>query len=271
MFKTRALTTILILPLFIVALLWLDPLYWGLLVYMMILFGAWEWADMAGFNKPQALLYIMLFSALILPILFFNPLWGGIFNVCMIILAAIFWIVFVPLWLKFQFVIRHKAWLALLGVIAILPTWFALATIHQSSPVLLLMLLAAVWIADIAAYLIGKRFGKNKLAPRISPGKTWEGAYAAMMAVALYACGLSWWLHMGGEFVMLLLAVAVFSIIGDLFESLVKRQSGVKDSGDIFPGHGGMLDRVDGVLAALPVANFIFIIPLLMMLATHHA
>lgn len=271
MFKTRALTTLLILPLFIAALLLLPPLYWGLLVYMMVLFAAWEWADMAAFNKPQALMYILLFSAFILPILFFNPMWGGILNISLIIIAALFWIIFVPIWLKFQFIIRNKWLLALLGLIAILPTWFAVATIHQSSQVLLLVLLATVWIADIAAYLIGKRFGKNKLAPHISPGKSWEGAYAALMAVALYACGLSWWLHMGGDFVIILLAVAVFSIVGDLFESLIKRQAGVKDSGNLLPGHGGILDRIDGVLAALPVANFILLIPFLMMLTSHHA
>lgn len=132
------------------------------------------------------------------------------------------------------------------------------------------MVLAAIWIADIAAYLIGKRFGKNKLAPNISPGKTWEGVYGAFAAVGLYACLISWWQHMTGSFVMLMLMVTVFSVIGDLFESLVKRQANIKDSGDLLPGHGGVLDRIDGVLAALPMVNFILLIPFLMMLLSQH-
>ena len=123
---------------------------------------------------------------------------------------------------------------------------------------------------QISAYLVGKRFGKNKLAPNISPGKTWEGVYGALAAVALYACVISWWQHMTGSFVMMMLAVTVFSIVGDLFESLIKRQAGLKDSGNLLPGHGGVLDRIDGVLSALPVVNFILLIPFLMMLWSRH-
>lgn len=270
MFKTRLLTTLIILPAFIAALIFLPPVYWHIFVYFAVLFAAWEWADMAHFNKPQALIYIMLFSAIILPIALFEPAWGGLVNLVAIVSAAIFWIIFVPIWLRFQFVIRHKAWLAVLGLFAILPVWFAMVTLHQISQLLLLILLAGVWIADIAAYLVGKRFGKNKLAPNISPGKTWEGVYGALAAVALYACVISWWQHMTGSFVMMMLAVAVFSIVGDLFESLIKRQAGLKDSGNLLPGHGGVLDRIDGVLSALPVVNFILLIPFLMMLWSRH-
>ncbi len=270
MFKTRLLTTLIILPAFIAAMISLPPLYWHLLMYFAVMFAVWEWADMAYFNKAQALIYLMLFSAIILPIAMFSPGWGGIVNLIAIVSSAVFWVIFVPIWLKFQFTIRHKAILALLGVLAILPVWFALVTLHQISQLLLLMVLAAIWIADIAAYLIGKRFGKNKLAPNISPGKTWEGVYGAFAAVGLYACLISWWQHMTGSFVMLMLMVTVFSVIGDLFESLVKRQANIKDSGDLLPGHGGVLDRIDGVLAALPMVNFILLIPFLMMLLSQH-
>ncbi len=266
MFKTRLLTTLVILPSFLAALIFLPQLYWHLFIYFAVLLAAWEWADIAYFNKPQALLYLMLFSIIILPIAMFSPSWGGLVNLIAIVCAAIFWIIFVPIWLKLQFIIRHKAWLAVLGLVSILPVWFAMVTLHQINQFLLLILLAGIWVADIAAYLVGNRFGKNKLAANISPGKTWEGVYGALAAVALYACIISWWKHMTGSFVMMMLVVAVFSIIGDLFESLIKRQAGLKDSGTLLPGHGGVLDRIDGILSALPVVNFILLIPFLMML-----
>ena len=270
MFKTRLLTTLIILPAFIASLIFLPPLYWYLLAYFAVLCAAWEWADIAHFNKPQALCYLMVFSAFILPIPFFLPSWGGLLNLIAITLSAVFWIVFVPIWLKMQFKIRNKLWLGLIGLLAIMPVWFALVTLHEVSQLLLLIFLAAVWVADIAAYLVGKRFGKNKLAPNISPGKTWEGVYGALAAGALYACAISWWQHMTGNFVLMILVVVIFSIIGDLFESLVKRQAGIKDSGDLLPGHGGVLDRIDGVLSALPIVNFILLIPTLMVLWSRH-
>lgn len=271
MFKTRLLTTALLLPAFIAALLYLPELYWGLLVYFGVLCAAWEWADMAYLNKPQALIYLMVFSAIILPILMFAPAWGGMVNLLAISLSALFWILFVPIALKWQFSLRHRGVLAFIGILAIVPVWFALFTLHQINPLLLLTLLGAVWIADIVAYLVGARFGKHKLAPNISPGKTWEGVYGALAAVAIYACVISWTQHLGGDFVVLMLLIVVLSILGDLFESLVKRQAGVKDSGQLLPGHGGVLDRIDGVLSAMPVVNFILLIPFLIQILNSHA
>ena len=267
MFKTRLLTTAIILPIFIAALIFLPPLYWAILVYLIVLLAAWEWADMAHFNKAQAMLYIGVFSALILPVIFFAGSWAGLLNLAISSVAFLFWLIFVPVWLKFKFRMRNKWLLALIGLIVIAPVWFALIALD---PISQLILLATVWIADIAAYLVGKRFGKHQLAPNISPGKTWEGFYGALAAVAIYACLLSWGLHMGGNFVIMLLIVAAFSVLGDLFESLIKRQAGVKDSGDLLPGHGGVLDRVDGGLAALPIVNFLQLMPLLWMLMAQH-
>jgi phosphatidate cytidylyltransferase len=130
-------------------------------------------------------------------------------------------------------------------------------------PLRLLMVLGLVWVADTAAYLAGRAFGKRKLAPAISPGKTWEGAAGALVASAIYAIiwaqfdprlatlvqGAAWLPYLSGA--VLLCAV---SIVGDLFESAAKRRAGVKDSGRLLPGHGGMLDRIDSATATLPVA-----------------
>jgi phosphatidate cytidylyltransferase len=129
-------------------------------------------------------------------------------------------------------------------------------------------LMAIVWVADTAAYFAGRRFGKRKLAPAISPGKTWEGVYGALIAVAVYALALLPFAAEAGysapilptsviAWVALVLALAGLSIVGDLFESQLKRNRGVKDSGRLLPGHGGVLDRIDALLAALPPAALI--------------
>ena len=150
--------------------------------------------------------------------------------------------------------------LAVVGLFALLPAWLALVQL-QTNSVLLLVLLGVVWIADSAAYFTGRAVGRHKLAAAISPGKTWEGVAGALIAVTVYALGL----HFSGFFsrgalivVAAFLGMTCLSIVGDLFESWLKRSAGVKDSGRIFPGHGGMLDRIDAVVAALPAGAFIF-------------
>jgi phosphatidate cytidylyltransferase len=143
-----------------------------------------------------------------------------------------------------------------------------LVQIQARSPALLLALMAVVWIADTAAYFAGRAFGKRKLAPAISPGKTWEGVYGALAATGVYGLALVYLVPAIGAprvgsitavlgWVVLLLALTSVSIVGDLFESLLKRQRGVKDSGRALPGHGGVLDRVDALLAAMPAAALV--------------
>jgi phosphatidate cytidylyltransferase len=136
--------------------------------------------------------------------------------------------------------------------------WLALVRL-QPTPWALLVVMSVVWIADTAAYFAGKSFGRNKLAPQISPGKTWEGAFGAMAAVAVYYGVLlllepqqRYFNGIAGLGVFLL--ILVLSIEGDLFESWMKRQAGVKDSGQLLPGHGGILDRIDGLTATMPLA-----------------
>ena len=139
-----------------------------------------------------------------------------------------------------------------------LPAWLAIARL-QLDPLQLLQLLGIVWLADTAAYLAGRSWGKRKLAPQISPGKTWEGVAGAVAAVAVYYVVLSnftsarsWASGWGG--VLVFAGVAAMSIVGDLFESWMKRRAGVKDSGALLPGHGGILDRIDGLTASMPLA-----------------
>jgi phosphatidate cytidylyltransferase len=122
-------------------------------------------------------------------------------------------------------------------------------------------MMAAVWIADSAAYFAGKRFGRHKLAPSISPGKTWEGVLGACIAVTLYAGSICYFFNTEYWLVLLMLGITIASVMGDLVESLVKRQAGAKDSGSILPGHGGILDRVDGLTSSLPLVTFLLLIP----------
>ena len=119
-----------------------------------------------------------------------------------------------------------------------------------------------VWIADTAAYFAGKRFGKRKLAPSISPGKTWEGVMGALVATTAFSFLLSYLTHQSYWFVLVFWGVMVLSILGDLFESLIKRQAGVKDSGNLLPGHGGVLDRIDGLTSSLPLVMFLLTLPI---------
>jgi phosphatidate cytidylyltransferase len=147
----------------------------------------------------------------------------------------------------------------IVGWLLLVPTWAALVDLHTRSPLLLLMVMALVWIADIGAYFFGRAFGRHKLAPAISPGKTWEGAVGGGIAVLFIGLlvsqvfpvisGVSAWL-----LVPFLLLLTLFSIAGDLFESLIKRQAGLKDSSQLLPGHGGILDRIDSQTSTLPLA-----------------
>jgi phosphatidate cytidylyltransferase len=145
---------------------------------------------------------------------------------------------------------------AAVGVVVLLPTFAALLYLHGRGPGVLLGVMAIVWIADTAAFFAGRQFGRHKLAPAISPGKTWEGVAGAFVALALYAVALS--LPSGIPLLWLLLMLSgllYLSVLGDLFESWIKRLSGMKDSGSMLPGHGGVLDRIDALTSTLPIAT----------------
>lgn len=183
--------------------------------------------------------------------------------------AAGFWLIVAPLWMKSRWALpKSPAGLAI-GALLLLPTWLALVQLRQAGPFTLLGLLAMIWLADIAAYFSGRAFGKNKLAPSISPGKTWEGAIGG--GVAVLALGL--WLATTSvtmlseksvtNFVLLALVLVVLtaiSIVGDLFESLLKRQAGLKDSSNVLPGHGGVLDRIDSQISTLPLLALVWLL-----------
>ncbi|MCP5276461.1 MAG: phosphatidate cytidylyltransferase [Burkholderiales bacterium] len=262
MLKARVLTAIIVLPLFLSALLYLQDIFWATLLLVLTVIGSREWCHLARFSVKNTVTFMILTTLLGGELLFllseaveidaFTPALIWVY-----VLSAIFWVGYVPFLLKQSSTINNTVVLMLVGWLVLLPTALALYQLRAISPLLLLGFMGTIWISDTAAYFAGRAFGKNKLAYHISPGKTWEGVAGAMLAVFVY--GLVWvFVFADGAYLMslvpLLIVLAILGIIGDLFESLIKRQAGVKDSGKILPGHGGILDRIDALMPSLPLA-----------------
>lgn len=276
MLSTRILTALILVPLVLAGLFLLPPEGWGAVTLVAIGIAAAEWANLAGYTRPTWLLFIagtflIGFNLLFMPSSGFDRGWpdGVVLAVCGP--ALLFWVLGAPAWLHWNW--KPASWLgmAVLGWIVLIGAWVALVQLQARSPWLLLAAMAIVWIADTAAYFAGRAFGQRKLAPAISPGKTWEGVYGALAAVAIYALALVPFAREAGytrdvsavavgAWVTVAVALALLSVGGDLFESLLKRHAGVKDSGALLPGHGGILDRVDALLAALPPAALLALV-----------
>lgn len=262
MLKQRIVTAIVLLVVLLTALFWLPALYWSILMLGLLLLGGREWGSLAFYSKGMSWGYGVLSVFLGAGLLGMlggdggSPelARGGLAIVALLSVSLLFWAFMVPLWLLKGWHSRNPVLLALVGWIVLLPTWLALAVLRAESPWLLLGVMATVWIADSAAYFAGRRFGKNKLAPAISPGKTWEGVVGALAGVTVYALVVSQFYASPLVLVPAGVLLTAFSIEGDLFESWMKRQAGLKDSGAILPGHGGILDRVDALTSALPLA-----------------
>ena len=275
MLRTRVLTAVVLVPLVLLALFALGTRGWGLVALAIVVIAAGEWAGLGSFRQPFSLLFVAATLATGASLLFagaadFVPDTGWPDTLVLPICGAatLFWLAIAPLWLAFGWRVDSPVALALVGWLVLIATWMAVVQVRARAPGLLLALMAIVWVADTAAYFAGRRFGRRKLAPSISPGKTWEGVGGAMLAVAAYALALiplaqaSGWVRVvapsaAAAWVVLALLLAGVSIVGDLFESQLKRQRGVKDSGRVLPGHGGVLDRIDALIAAMPGAALI--------------
>jgi len=217
----------------------------------LLMVGAWEWSGFLRTTSSGRILFVAVVAAMMVSVLLGLvqvSTSGSIFQLALVwwVLAFI-WIFFFP-----TPIAKPIAWLS--GVLAIVPAFVALDWLFRISPWTLLFMLLIVWVADIGAYFAGKAFGRVKLAARISPGKTWEGVIGGLVAVTLLVAPESVWLDFPMSSVLpLAIATAVISVVGDLTVSMFKRTAGVKDSGALFPGHGGLLDRADGIMAAAPV------------------
>lgn len=269
MLKQRIATAIVLLAALLSAVFLLPTRQFAIAVAVIVALGAFEWAALAKVSRASrysfAAFCTVLFGIVIWAFQAIDPSRPEV--AAMHGLSAFFWIVVAPLWLARKWRMRSTAAALGVGVGIVLPAGISVVSLHSIAPYALLMVLAFVWIADIAAYFAGRAFGRHKLAPEISPGKTWEGAAGALVATVIYViiCVMvSPQLNAivrGGSWVLCFAVAALLcavSIIGDLFESLIKRQSEVKDSGTLLPGHGGVLDRIDSITSTLPTAAFLF-------------
>jgi len=264
--KVRVIAALTMAPLAIAAILMLSTPWLAALAALVFLIGLWEWFKLAEIDDSLPRTLLLLANLLLMVLL----VWASagstdLVPLRLVSLLGVVWWLLALLWLRhFDFASDHQTWARgfklAAGTLAVVPAWCALCLIHASQPNghrWLFVALAMVWAADSGAYFAGRKFGKRKLAPRISPNKTIEGLLGGLAAGLLVAAGGTFFAGAGLAELPFVLIVAVAtvlgSVVGDLFESLIKRHVGAKDSGDVIPGHGGVLDRVDGVLAALPI------------------
>ena len=262
MLLQRTLTALLLAPLVFLIILLPPTWLFAPIVVVAFLAALWEWTRLSGLRDRAVRSGLLALGLVLFGVLWWlrdSLLWPAL------LLAGVAWWLLACLWLRhFAFAAsptpEHRNLKLLAGVFVIFPAWTALLMIHRGQPHgpwWTFLALAIVWAADIGAYFSGRFLGKRKLAPQISPGKTWAGVYGAFVAGALVMAGGGWLLDVrDGQLLGLVLVALVTvaaSIVGDLVESLMKRHAQVKDSGTLFPGHGGLMDRLDSVFAALPV------------------
>ena len=252
MLRQRVITALLMAPIALLVILWL-PHDWTALVFaLLVVAGAWEWSAFPGFGHRGARIsYVVL---IVLAVIVLGWVGAARHYLDEVLIAACLWWLVALLWIAY-FPTHVSRWSATVaGVFVLVPAWLALVRLHSMAPQLVLFLVLLVVAADVGAYFGGRQFGRHKLAPRVSPGKTWEGVAGGLVAAGVMAAvGVYWFNVQAVPFTILCAIVVVGSIVGDLTESLFKRHAGLKDSGSLLPGHGGVLDRVDSVTAAAPI------------------
>jgi len=283
MLKKRILTALVLIPLVLAAIYLLPPWLFSVAVGLVVVLAGWEWAALCGFKSKQSrVIYIAVLISIFLSMSFIPE--SVLVTISIVSGAAIGWWLWSLLWLiryqrRIKIIHRNRFAFALNGIFVLIPFWFGLGildveqayqfylakTYGLTKPQLLLFLISIIALADTSAYFIGKKWGKRRLASRISPGKTWEGFAGSLITVGFFTPILAHVLHID-KFDIIRLSILVFvtviaSVLGDLFESLVKRLAGVKDSGTLLPGHGGILDRIDSYTAAVPIfmAGYFFL------------
>ncbi|SAK67123.1 phosphatidate cytidylyltransferase [Caballeronia hypogeia] len=265
MLRTRVITAIVLLAVLVPVTLFAPIGAFAALIGFVVVFAAWEWGRLLKLNGAGPVAY-----ALVAGLALIFSAWLGVASKPLYQMAGIFWVLAGPYTLVRKPKLAGGAWRAFLlfaGIVVFIACWHAVVDARTHGVAFVLSLLLVVWLADIGAYFAGKALGRHKLAPSISPGKTWEGAiggWLAVIAIGAIAAATRFYaptvftafvekLGWDRSFVALSVLVA-FSVIGDLFESLLKRQAGVKDSSGLLPGHGGVLDRIDALLPVLPIA-----------------
>lgn len=268
MLRQRVITALIMAGLFLAAIIFLPVQVLALLIGLMILAGGWEWSRMAGWESPVARgLFVAALAAVMFALYVQCDLATGSSReqIQPVLGLACLWWSFALLWVKgypgSAVIWSNRPMRSLIGLLILAPAWTAAVYLlnYPRGGLLLVIMVIIVASADIGAYFAGKSLGKHKLAPDVSPAKTWEGFWGGELCAALVALILWYLLPAQGAHISLLavlmvvLATSVASVVGDLSVSMVKRESGTKDSGSLLPGHGGFLDRLDSLAGAAPV------------------
>ncbi|MCJ8169738.1 phosphatidate cytidylyltransferase [Atopomonas sediminilitoris] len=258
MLKQRIITALILAPLALAGFFMLYGVKFALFITAVVMIAAWEWARLAGcVAQWQRVLYAALIGGAIYE-LWWHPQWAQ----QVLLWSAAWWALAV--FLVAFFPRMGRVWQGrpqglLIGFFVLLPAWQGLQILKgwPQGNALILAVMILVWGADVGAYFAGKAFGKRKLAPAVSPGKSWEGLFGGLALTLLIAAGVGFYREVDSESLLLMLCgtavVVLFSVVGDLNESMFKRHTGIKDSSNLLPGHGGVMDRIDSLTAAIPV------------------
>ena len=269
MLKTRIITALIMAPIAVGGVFFLPPVGFAIFTAALIALGAWEWANMAGLTAQSARVgysvAVLLLLAALYTITAHSVLW----------LAVLWWLAGLGLVAYYPKGSAHWGLVpvrAAMGLLVLVPAWVGLNYLRSgelrfgltdNNLLLILYVFVLVWVADVGAYFSGRKFGKAKLAPRVSPGKSWAGVWGGLAAVAVFAWAVSQTLgaEAGQSVALIIISVvtAAVSVLGDLFESMLKRFRGIKDSSRLLPGHGGIMDRIDSLTAAIPIFTLLVI------------
>lgn len=264
MLRQRILTALVLVPIVVWGIIALPSPWLALLFGVVVAQGGWEWSRLMQIEfGGLRLAYVALVLSGMAGGWYLFAL-GGEAWLALPVLSLFWWLMALVWVLTFPRTASrwsHPFTQGVIGLLVLLPAWVAVVGLHASKgdmgPWLVMYMLSLIWVADSGAYFGGRRFGRRKLAPAVSPGKSWEGVYSALVLTGLYALLAAWLFGLSGKqwpaFVVLSLVTVAFSILGDLSESMFKRHAGVKDSGTLLPGHGGVLDRIDSITSAAPV------------------
>ncbi|KEA53121.1 CDP-diglyceride synthetase [Mangrovibacter sp. MFB070] len=273
MLKYRLISAFILIPVVIAALFWLPPAGFAIVTLVVCMLAAWEWGQLSGFKSRSQRVWLAVLCGLLLALMLFllpeyrhnariplieGWLWLALGWWCVALLLVLTYPASATFWQR-----SHILRLCF-GVATIVPFFWGMVVLrswhyddnHYAGSVWLLYVMFLVWGADSGAYMFGKLFGKHKLAPKVSPGKTWQGFIGGLLTSAVIAWVFGALAHLDVAPVTLLtcsVIAALASVLGDLTESMFKREAGIKDSGSLIPGHGGILDRIDSLTAAVPV------------------
>ena len=259
MLISRIFSALVMLIVFLSSMFLFSGRYFSFVIYIPSLLALHEWSKLLYFKSHEKIFFLAISLALIY---FIDKYLNSEDSRLILLIASVFWLCIAPLFLIFKINLKNFFFSSLIGWILVMPLIISLNYLIELSPWVVLLVLTTIWLADSGAYFFGKQFGKRKLAPSISPGKTWEGFVGALFVVSLFSIVMTYFGFVNSYMSILFFnLILILSVEGDLFESYIKRMAKVKDSGDLIPGHGGVLDRIDSLCSSLPLATLILMSP----------